>query len=147
MSIVRFDPFRDLAVLHDRMNRMFGDVYGRRDEGVLSAWVPPVDIFENEAKTLVLKAELPEVKREDVSVTVENNTLTLSGERKVDASAKKESYHRLERAYGNFSRSFSLPATVDSTKIAAEFKDGVLTVTLPYREEAKPRTINVEVAA
>src|SRR5262245_16196189 len=147
MSIARFDPFRDLVVLQDRMNRLFGDTYGRRDEGVISNWVPAVDIYENEKKALVLKAELPEVKREQVSVTVENNTLTLSGERKFDGDVRKDGFHRVERAYGTFTRSFSLPSTVDSSKIGAEFKDGVLTVTLPYREEAKPRTINVEVAA
>jgi HSP20 family protein len=147
MSLTRLDPFRDLAVLQDRMNRLFGDAYGRREEGVLSAWVPAVDIYENEKKELVLKAELPDVAREDVSVTVENNTLTLSGERKLDQEVKKEQYHRIERAYGSFSRSFSLPATVDTGKIAAEFRNGVLTVRLPFREEAKPRSITVEVAA
>jgi HSP20 family protein len=147
MAIARFDPFRDLAVLQDRVNRLFGDAYGAREEGVLSNWVPAVDIFENEKKELVLKAELPEVKKEDVSVTVENNTLTLSGERKFDSEVKKEHYHRIERSYGSFSRSFSLPATVDTGKIGAEFKNGVLTVRLPFREEAKPRSINVDVSA
>lgn len=147
MAIARFDPFRDLAVLQDRVNRLFGDAYGAREEGVLSNWVPAVDIFENDRKELVLKAELPDVKKEDVSVTVENNTLTLSGERKFDSEVKKEHYHRIERAYGNFSRSFSLPATVDTGKIGAEFKNGVLIVRLPFREEAKPRSINVEVSA
>jgi len=145
MAIARFDPFHDLAVLHDRVNRLFGDAYGAREEGVLSSWVPSVDIFENEKKGLVLKAELPDVKREDVSVTVENNTLTLSGERKVDTEVRKEHYHRLERSFGNFSRSFALPATVDTGKIGADFKDGVLTVRLPFREEAKPRSISIEV--
>ena len=147
MSLTRFDPFRDLAVLQDRVNRLFGDAYGAREEGVLSNWTPAVDIFENEQKELVLKAELPDVRREHVSVTVENNRLTLSGERKLDHEVKKEQYHRIERAYGSFSRSFSLPATVDSGKIAAEFKNGVLTIRLPFREEAKPRSINIEVAA
>jgi len=145
MAIARFDPFRDLSVLQDRLNRVFGDAYAAREEGVLSNWVPAVDIFENDKKELVIKAELPDVRREDVSVTVENNTLTLSGERKFDAEVKKEHYHRIERAYGNFSRSFALPATVDSSKIAAEFKNGVLSVRLPFREEAKPRAINISV--
>jgi len=147
MAIARFDPFRDLAVLQDRVNRLFGDAYGTREEGVFSNWVPAVDIFENDKKELVLKAELPDVKKEDVSVTVENNTLTLSGERKFDSEVKKENYHRIERAYGSFSRSFSLPATVDTGKIGAEFKNGVLTVRLPFREEAKPRSIAVEVGS
>lgn len=145
MAITRFDPFRDLAVLQDRLNRAFGDAYAAREEGVLSSWVPAVDIFENDKKELVIKAELPDVRREDVSVTVENNTLTLSGERKLDTEVKKEHYHRIERAYGSFSRSFALPATVDSSKIGAEFKNGVLTVRLPFREEAKPRAINIAV--
>jgi HSP20 family protein len=147
MAIARFDPFRDLAVLHDRVNRLFGDAYGAREEGVLSSWVPAVDIFENEKKELVIKAELPDVRTEDVSVTVENNLLTLSGERKVDSEVKKEHYHRLERSFGSFSRSFSLPTTVDTGKIGADFKHGVLTVRLPFREEAKPRSINIEVAS
>jgi HSP20 family protein len=146
MAIVRFDPFRDLAVLHDRVNRLFGDAYGAREEGVLSSWVPAVDIFENEKKELVLKAELPDIRKEDVSVTVENNMLTLSGERKVDSEVKKEHYHRLERSFGSFSRSFSLPTTVDTGKIGADFRHGVLTVRLPFREEAKPRAINIDVA-
>jgi HSP20 family protein len=146
-TIARFDPFRDLSVLHDRVNRLFGDAYGAREEGVLSNWVPSVDIFENEKKELVLKAELPDVKKEDVSVTVENNTLTLSGERKFDTEVKREHYHRIERSYGNFSRSFSLPATVDTGKIGAEFKSGVLTIRLPFRDEAKPRSISIDVAS
>ncbi len=145
MAIARFDPFRDLAVLQNRMNRLFGEAYGSGEEGVLSTWVPPVDIYENDKKELVLKAELPDVRKDDVSVTVENNTLTLSGERRFDSEVKRDQYHRIERAYGGFSRSFSLPATVDSGRIAAEFKDGVLTVRLPYREEAKPRAINIAV--
>ncbi len=146
MALTRFDPFRDMAVLHDRMNRLFGESYGGRDENAFSQWVPAVDIFQNEQKELVLKAELPDVAREDVSVTVENNTLTLSGERKHDAEVKKDQYHRIERSFGAFSRSFSLPMTVDSSKIAAEFKNGVLTVRLPFREEAKPRAISIDVA-
>jgi HSP20 family protein len=129
------------------VNRLFGDAYGAREEGVLSSWVPAVDIFENEKKELVIKAELPDVRTEDVSVTVENNLLTLSGERKVDSEVKKEHYHRLERSFGSFSRSFSLPTTVDTGKIGADFKHGVLTVRLPFREEAKPRSINIEVAS
>jgi len=145
--MVRFDPFRDLAALQDRVNRLFGDAYGRRDEPGLTAWVPAVDIYENAQKELVLKAELPDMRREDIAVTVENNTLTLSGDRKLATDVKQEQFHRIERSYGTFSRSFSLPATVDSTRIAAEYKDGVLTVRLPVREDARPRTINVEVSA
>jgi HSP20 family protein len=127
MSIVRFDPFADLLT------------NGR--------WVPAVDIFENAKQELVLKAELPDMKREDITLTFENSTLTLKGERKFENEAKKEAFHRVERAYGTFSRSFSLPPTVDATRIAAKYEAGVLTVTLPFREESKPRSINVEIAA
>jgi HSP20 family protein len=150
MTLVRFDPFRELSTMQDRINRIFGDVYTRRaDEDTLlrGDWMPPVDIFENEKKELVLKAELPDVKKEEVAVTVENNMLTFSGERKTDTEVRKEHYHRLERSFGRFSRSFSLPATVDTAKIGADFKNGVLTVRLPFREEAKPRSINIDVAS
>ena len=150
MAITRFDPFRDLAVLQDRMNRLFNDSYGSRDrdEALLNrgTWTPAVDIYEIDG-ALVLKAELPDVNREDVEVNVENNTLTLRGERKVDQTIKQESFHRIERLYGSFVRQFSLPATVDATKIAAEYKNGVLTVTLPVREDAKPRSVKINVAA
>lgn len=149
MSMVRFDPFRDLAALQDRMNRLFNESYGqRRDDDLMSRgnWSPAVDIYEIDGG-LVIKAELPDMKREDIEVTVENSTLTLRGERKLDREVKQENFHRIERAYGSFSRSFSLPNTVDAVKISAEYKNGVLTVKLPVREEAKPRSINVEVAA
>jgi HSP20 family protein len=148
MAIARFDPYREFATLQDRMNRLFGDVY-LRDEDVArrGSWVPAVDIYETDGHDLIIKAELPDMTREDIEVTVENNTLTLKGERKMPAEVKEEQFRRVERAYGAFSRSFTLPNTVDATKVAAEFKHGVLTVKLPFREEAKPRTINVEVAA
>jgi HSP20 family protein len=148
--MVRFDPFRDLAVLQDRMNRLFNDVQTtRRDDDALSTrgtWVPPVDIYEHEG-ALVLKAELPDMKREDIELTVENSTLTIRGERRLSGDIKQENFHRIERAYGPFSRSFSVPATIDVSKIAAEYKNGVLSVRLPVRDEAKPRSIKVEVAA
>jgi HSP20 family protein len=149
MAMTRFDPFRDLAVLQDRMNRMFNDSYGsRRDDDLMSSgtWMPAVDIYEVNG-SLVLKAELPEMRREEIDVTVENNTLTIRGERKLADDIKQESFHRIERAYGKFMRSFALPPTVDAAKIGAEYRNGVLSVTLPFREETKPRTINVEVAA
>ena len=148
MAIVRFDPFREFSTLHDRMNRLFGDVY-LRDEQVTQpgAWVPSVDIFETEAHDLVIKAELPDVAREDIDVTVEHNTLTLRGTKKPPVDVKDEQYRRIERHYGTFSRSFTLPTTVDASKVAAEYRNGVLTVKLPFREEAKPRSITVDVAA
>src|SRR6187549_2130761 len=148
MTITRFDPFREFSTLQDRMNRLFGDVY-LRDEELTSRgnWVPPVDIYETAGHDLVIKAELPDVNREDVEVTVENNTLTLKGTKSLPTDVKEEQFRRIERRYGSFARSFTLPNTVDATKVSAEFKNGVLTVKLPYREEAKPRTINVDVAA
>ena len=150
MAMTRFDPFRDLAVLQDRMNRLFNDTYGRRghDEDLMSrgSWTPAVDIYEVEG-ALVLKAELPDMRREDIDLNVESNTLTIRGERKLDNEVRQESFHRIERAYGSFLRQFSLPPTVDTTKIAAEYKNGVLTIKLPVRDEAKPRTINIDDAA
>lgn len=148
MRITRFDPYREFATLQDRMNRLFGDVYVR-DEDVAQRgnWVPPVDIYETDGHDLVIKAELPDMTREDIEVTVENNTLTLRGAKKFPSDIKEEQFRRVERSYGSFTRSFTLPTTVDASKVAAEYKNGVLTVKLPFREEAKPRTINVEVAA
>lgn len=148
MAITRFDPFREFATLQDRMNRLFGDVY-LRDEDVAARgnWVPAVDIFETEGHDLVIKAELPDMTREDIEVTVENNTLSIRGVKKLPADVKEEQFRRIERSYGAFNRSFTLPNTVDASKVAAEYRNGLLTVRLPFREEAKPRTINVEVAA
>jgi len=149
MSIQRFDPFREFAALQDRMNRLFGDVYLRRDDDVEAQgnWVPPVDIFETDQHDLVVKAELPDMTREDIEVTVENNVLTIRGTKKLPAEVKEDQFRRIERSYGRFSRSFRLPNTVDASKVSAEYRNGVLTVTLPFREEAKPRTVNVKIAA
>jgi HSP20 family protein len=150
MAIVRWtDPFREFAQLQDRLNRAFSDAYGRSDEGLLSsgAWLPPVDIYQNGEHELVLKAELPDMTREEIDVTVDKGTLTIKGEKKLANEAKEEQFHRIERRYGTFSRSFSLPATVDPGRVTADYKNGVLTVKLPLREEAKPRTIKVDVAA
>jgi HSP20 family protein len=148
MAITRNDPFREFTTLQDRMHRLFGDVY-LRDEDVSArgSWVPPVDIFETEQRDLVIKAELPDMTREDIEVTVENNTLSLRGTKKLPGDVKEEQFRRIERSYGSFTRSFTLPNTVDASKVSAEYKNGVLTVRLPFREEARPRTINVEVAA
>jgi HSP20 family protein len=148
MAMVRFDPFRDIAVLQDRMNRLFNETYAPRQSDDLMSrgtWTPSVDIYEVEG-ALVIKAELPDMRREDIDVSVENNTLTIKGERKLDSEIKQENFHRVERAYGSFVRSFSLPNTVDSSKIGAEYKNGVLTVKLPVREEAKARQIQIEAA-
>ena len=147
MSIVKVDPLREFAAMQDRMNRLFGNVYLRdEDTSFRGTWVPAVDIFETENHDLVVRAELPGMTREDIVVSVENSTLVIKGEKKFDADVKEESYRRIERTYGQFQRSFTLPNTVDTGKVAADYKNGVLTVKLPFREEAKPRTINVEVA-
>ena len=147
MNIVRFDPIRDMATLQDRVNRIFADAYRRDNDDLMTrgAWVPPVDIYETGNHELVLRAELPDVPREDIALRVENNTLTISGERKMDSEIKEQQYHRIERTYGTFSRAFTLPPTVDTSAIGAEYKNGVLTVRLPLREEAKPKQIQVQV--
>jgi HSP20 family protein len=148
MTMVRFEPFRELAQMQDRINRIFGDAYTRRyDDDVMQRgeWIPPVDIYETSAQEIVLRAELPGVAKEDIDLRVENNTLTLKGTRKREADVKEDQYHRVERSYGSFIRSFSLPSRIDTEKVRAEFKDGVLSITLPVKEEAKPRQISVAV--
>jgi HSP20 family protein len=150
MAIVRWEPFRDLVAVQGRLNRIFDEAFSGQprgndeDWGLGGQWAPSVDIFENDGN-LVLKAELPGIDPKDVDVRVENNVLTLRGERKFESEVKREKYHRVERAYGTFSRSFTLPNVVDTEKIKAEYKDGVLQVTLPQREEAKPKQIQVSV--
>jgi HSP20 family protein len=149
MTLVRWDPFREIAQVQQHVNRAFADAFGRNDEGLFNAgaWVPPVDIYQENDHELVLSAELPDMTRDDIEITVDNNTLTVRGEKKLPAHLKEEQYRRVERRYGTFSRSFSLPPTVDAGKVAAEYRNGVLTVRLPLREEAKPRQIKVNVAA
>jgi HSP20 family protein len=150
MAIVRFEPFRDLVTIQDRMNRLFSEAFrgtraGDEDWGLGGSWAPAVDILEQDGN-IVLKAELPGVDPKDVEVRVENNTLTLRGERRFDNETKRENYHRVERSYGTFTRSFSLPNVVDTEKIKAEYRDGVLNVTLPTKEEAKPKQISINVS-
>lgn len=147
MAIVRFDPFRELASMQDRINRIFGEAYRRGDDDITmrADWAPAVDIFENDQHEIVIKAEIPGLKKDDIDVSVENSTLTLRGKRERETEVKEEQYHRVERAYGMFSRSFSLPQTVDASRVHAEYKDGVLTLTLPKREEAKPRQVQVQI--
>jgi HSP20 family protein len=148
MTLSQWTPGRDYLAIQDRINRVINDAY-RGDEGLMSqgTWIPPVDIFQNGKDELVLKAELPDMKREDIKITIDNDTLTISGEKKVTDEVKEEQFHRIERHYGSFSRSFSLPPTIDATKVSAEYKNGVLTLRLPLREEAKPRQIDVNIAA
>jgi HSP20 family protein len=150
MAIVRWEPFRDLVSIQDRMNRLFDESFRGINRGAseedwsLGAWAPAVDIYEKDGN-IVLKAELPGVDPKDVDVRVENNVLTLRGERKFDEEVQKDSYHRVERSYGLFTRSFTLPNVVDTEKIKAEYKDGVLRMTLPKKDEAKPKQISISV--
>ena len=151
MAIVRWEPFRDLVSIQGRLNHLFDEAFrgatrpsGDGEEWSLGSWAPAVDIFEQDGN-IVLKAELPGVDPKHVEVRVENNVLTLRGERKLDNDVQKENYHRVERAYGSFSRSFTLPTVVDTEKIKAEYRDGVLRVSLPKREEAKPKQISISV--
>jgi HSP20 family protein len=149
MAIVRWlDPFRDLSTIQERMNQIFEDALARnrgREEGLRSGmWTPAVDIYEN-ADSVVVKAELPGVEKDQISVEVKDGILSLRGERKFEKEVKEDSYHRIERAYGSFQRSFSLPVSVDQEKVTAKFKDGVLEVKLPKKEQAKPKQIKVNV--
>jgi HSP20 family protein len=146
MAVVRWDPFRDLNVLQDRMNRMFDDA-GRgwrngEEPSATTTWSPSVDIFETEGE-IVVKAELPGMSREGITLNLEKNVLTLKGERRFEKETKDENYHRIERSYGGFSRAFSIPATVDEEKIRADYKDGVLKIVLPKKEQAKPKQIRI----
>ncbi len=148
MTIVRWDTSRDLAALQEKMNRVLEGFYRRPQEDLnRGAWLPVVDIYSNGQQELVLKAELPDMKEEDIELTVENNTLTLSGEKKLDTEVTEEQFHRIERSFGLFARTFALPPTVDATNVSAQYKAGVLTVLLPLREEAKPKQIRIQVAA
>jgi HSP20 family protein len=148
MTIGRWDSYRDIAAHQDRLSRMFEGFYGRPQEDLArGSWVPAVDIYSNGQHELVLKAELPDLKEEEIELTVEDNTLTLRGERKVNTEVSQDQFQRIERSYGPFARTFSLPPTVDAGKVTAEYKAGVLTVRLPLREEAKPKQIRVQVAA
>jgi HSP20 family protein len=142
MALVRWDPTRELASMEiDRLNRMFSDLWG--EETLSRGWAPAVDIFTSDNHEVVIKADLPDMKREDISVTFENNVLTLRGERKFDSETTRDHYQRVERFYGSFSRSFTIPATIDAPRISASYKDGVLTVRLPQREEARPKQISI----
>jgi len=148
MPIVRWEPFRDLVTTQDRLNRLFNETMGRfmGEEGLRAgAWVPAVDIYETE-QNIVLKAELPGVDPKDVEATVHEGTLYLKGERKFEKEVKEESYHHVERSHGSFARSFELPASVDADKVLAEFKDGVLTLTMPKKEEGKAKKIRISTA-
>ena len=144
MTLVRWDPFQELASWSNRLNRSLNDV-STRTEDSFGAWAPPVDIFEKDHK-LVIRAELPGVQKEDIEVGIENGVLTLKGERRREAEFNEADAYRLERVYGAFTRSFSLPTTVDPSKIEAVYKEGVLQVTVPKLEAAKPKKVQIQAA-
>ena len=142
MNVVRYDPFRELRSLQDEMTRLFASGRGGREEMFNGAWSPKVDIFENK-DSLVLEAELPGMNREDFELSFENNVISLRGERKFEKTTEGDNYHRIERSYGEFTRSFTLPQTVTADGATAEFQNGILRVSLPKREETKARKIEV----
>jgi HSP20 family protein len=146
--ITRWDPFRELGLLQDRMNRLFQDFSGgagRGEEGLAAAtFVPPVDVYEDE-HAITLKMEVPGIEQKDIDIRLENSTLSVRGERKFEKEEKEENFHRIERRYGSFFRSFSLPTAVDTENVTADYDHGVLKIRLPKRAEAKPKQIKVNV--
>src|SRR5262249_17484900 len=147
--ITRWDPFREFTTLQDRMNRLFQDSFGRegREEALSTAsFAPPVDVYEDE-HSITLKIEVPGIEEKDIDVRVENNILTVIGERKFEKEEKQENYRRVERQYGSFTRSFTLPTTVDPEQISAEYDKGVLKIQLTKKAEAKPKQIKVNVGS
>ena len=144
-AITRRDPFLSLANWQEQVNRMFDSRFaGRAEASALTTWTPSVDIYETENE-LVLKADLPDLHDKDLDVRVENNMLTIRGERKFEQKVKEDNYLRIERTYGSFSRSFSLPNTISSESIKAEYKNGVLTVEMPKRADSKPKQVKINV--
>jgi HSP20 family protein len=149
-ALIRWDPFKEMEEMQSRFSKLFGLTPARAGNGgqelmTVTEWAPSVDIIEDEKEWLV-KADLPEVKKENVKVTVENGVLTITGERKFEKEEKDKKYHRIERSYGNFLRSFTLPDGAEGSKVNADFKDGVLKVHLPKSEKAMPKAVEVKVA-
>jgi HSP20 family protein len=144
--ITRWDPFRELATLQDRMNRLFQETAGSGETSLTNsgAFIPPVDVYEDE-HGLRLKLEVPGIEEKDLDVRIENNVLTIRGERKFEKEEKEENFHRIERRYGSFARSFTLPNTIDVEKVGAEYKNGVLSLQLAKKAEAKPKQIKVNI--
>src|SRR5437868_13706484 len=146
-TLTRWEPFRGVTSLQEQVNRLFNDAFERQgEESSLSAWAPAVDIYETEHE-LVVKADLPEVDPKDLDIRVENNILTIRGERKFEKKVNEENYLRVERSYGSFARSFTLANTVNTDAIKAEYQNGVLTLRIPKRDETRPKQINVNVSA
>jgi len=146
MAITRWDPFRDVQILQNRMNSLFRDINGESDPLAAASFAPPVDIYEDEKK-VVLKLEVPGIDEKDLDVRMENHTLTVKGERKMEKEEKEENFHRIERRYGSFFRAFTLPSTVDAEHIKADYNSGVLKLELTKKPEAQPKQIKVNVAA
>jgi HSP20 family protein len=149
MAIIRWDPFRDMVTLREKMNRLFEDSLTNKGEDkdlTVSNWAPAVDIYET-GNELVLTAEVPGIDEKDIEIKVEDNTLTLKGERKFEKETKEENFHRLERSYGSFFRAFSLPNSIDPDRIQAEHENGVLKIIMPKRQELKPKTVKILKAA
>ena len=147
--ITRFDPFREFATIQDRMNRLFRDSYGpegREEVLTTTTFAPPVDVYEDE-HNVTLKIEVPGIDEKDIDVRIENNTLTVHGERKFEKEEKEENYRRVERQYGSFTRTFTLPNTVDQESVQADYDKGVLNIKLAKKEEAKPKQIKVNVGS
>jgi HSP20 family protein len=145
MAIIRWDPFRDIITLREKMNRLFEDAVTARGEEkdmISSTWTPSVDIYETE-NSLVLTAEVPGVDENNIEIKIEDNTLSLNGERIFEKETSEENYHRIERSYGSFYRSFTIPRNVDQEKIKAEHDNGVLRITMPKKPESKPKTVKV----
>lgn len=144
-GITRWDPFSNVSALQEQVNRLFESSFpSQGDQSALTTWAPAVDIYETENE-LVLKADLPEIEEKDLDVRVENNMLTIRGERKFEQKLKEENYLRVERSYGSFSRSFSLPNIINTESIKAEYKNGTLTVEMPKRAESKPKQVKINV--
>jgi HSP20 family protein len=143
--LTRWSPYREMNSLQNRMNRLFDAQFGGREESLTTgAFVPPVDVYEDE-HGIQLKLEVPGVAEKDLDIRVENNTLTVSGERKFEKDEKEENFHRVERRYGSFTRTFSLPTTVNAEEIKADYEQGVLKIRLAKRQEAKPKQIKVNI--
>jgi HSP20 family protein len=145
--ITRWDPFREFSTLQDRMNRLFRDSYGpegREESLTTTSFAPPVDVYEDE-HTVSLKIEVPGIDEKDIDVRIENNILTVHGERKFEKEEKEENFRRVERQYGSFTRTFTLPTTVDAEKVSANYDKGILKIALPKKAEAKPKQIKVNV--
>ena len=146
--ITRWDPFKELEEMSNRLNRFFaprGNGNGHEEALKLMQWSPAVDVSETD-KEFLIKAELPEVKKEDVKVSIDEGVITISGERKQEKEEKNKKFHRIERQYGSFERSFTLPDDVDATKVAAEYKDGMLNIRLPRTEKPKPKATEVKIS-